>query len=192
MPPALAKRSAPSGFSLAPGAGRQGITRLVAFSASAQVSKLINGKRKGHFYQSGLSGNQIGLQSAGPKPERTMSGGESDQRAALSFGTAVSFEREQCGAPITEEIVPVRDMQAILSRLDLPFHGGEHAPLISVKERNLPSFAAGGLLQEKFDGILDFVGRGCGHENITGVLDEDLKAAGTSSAAREDRIFFKR
>ena len=89
-------------------------------------------------------------------------------------------------------IVPVRNAQAVLCRLDLPFHGADDASLVAVEESNLPCFAARRLLQEELDGVLDLFGRSGGDENAGRKLDQDLKAAGTSSAAREDRVGFKR
>lgn len=66
------------------------------------------------------------------------------------------------------------------------------AALVAVEERNLPCFAARSPLQKEFYGVLDSFGRGRGNENTGRILDEDLKAAGTRSATREDRIGFKR
>ncbi len=120
------------------------------------------------------------------------SGADFDERAALNFGTALGFERDQSRIPVAEEIVPVRNAQAVLCRFNLPFHGADDAPLVAVEEHNLSCFAARRLLQEKLDGVLNLLGRSRRDKNTGRVLDEDLKAAGTSSAAREDRVGFKR
>ncbi len=101
------------------------------------------------------------------------------------------FERHERGIPVTEKIVSVRNAKSVFGRLHLPLHRADDAPLIAVEQRDFPCFTSGGLLQEELDSVLDSFGRGRGDENTGRILDEDLKAAGTSSAAREDRIGFK-
>ncbi len=36
--------------------------------------------------------------------------------------TALNFERDQCRTPVAEQIVSVRNAQAVLRRFGLPFH----------------------------------------------------------------------